>query len=72
MLVLRALYLSDNRVEILRRLHGVARTKVVFDIDPRRVPARAIATASAYASSPGPTAAASTAAAAASTSGSLP
>ena len=37
-LVLRALYLSDDRVRILRRLHGVARTKVVFDIDPRRVP----------------------------------
>ena len=36
--VLRALYLSENRVEVLRRLRAFARTKVVFDMDPRRVP----------------------------------
>jgi SAM-dependent methyltransferase len=37
-LVLRALYLSDARVEVLRRLRALGPTKVVFDMDPRRVP----------------------------------
>jgi hypothetical protein len=35
--ILRAMYLVDNRVEVLRRIRGYTRTKIIFDIDARQV-----------------------------------
>jgi len=42
-IVLRALYLVDDRVQVLRRIGGYTRTKVVFDLSARQVPIAQIA-----------------------------
>lgn len=42
-IVLRALYLVDDRVEVLRRIGGYTRVKVVFDLSARQVPIARIA-----------------------------
>jgi SAM-dependent methyltransferase len=42
-IVLRALYLVDDRVEVLRHIGSYTRTKVVFDLSARQVPIALIA-----------------------------
>jgi SAM-dependent methyltransferase len=42
-IVLRALYLAEDRVEVLRRIGGYTRTKIVFDLSGRQVPISRIA-----------------------------
>jgi SAM-dependent methyltransferase len=42
-IVLRALYLVEDRVEVLRRIGEYTRTKVVFDLSARQVPIARIA-----------------------------
>jgi SAM-dependent methyltransferase len=37
-LILRAMYLLDDRVELLRRAAEYTTTKVVFDVSPRQIP----------------------------------
>ncbi len=41
--ILRAMYLVDDRVAVLRRIGEFTRTKIVFDLSARQVPIRQIA-----------------------------